>query len=203
MRSTLRRAAPVVTALAIVGGYLMMTGSAATAAKPLARATLMTADTDTTDPVAIGTIVFKGTGTYANRVEIELELPTGAPGLGKFHGLPVHTTGACAGACTTAGGHWNPTTVAHGEHVGDLPSVLVGLDGTAYAEFETHRFNVTALLDAAGDGSAVVLHAGIDNFANVPRGTGQYQDPNGFWTSSSSKTGDAGSRYGCGVVTAA
>ena len=41
-------------------------------------------------------------------------------------------------------------------------------EGETYAEFETDRFNVTELLDAAGDGSAVVLHAGADNFANIP-----------------------------------
>ena len=82
---------------------------------------------------------------------------------------------------TTAGGHWNPSGTTHGSHVGDLPSVLVGTDGRAHMVFQTHRFRVAQLFDA--DGSAVVLHAGADNFANVPIGGGKYEDPNGWYTS--------------------
>ena len=195
MNKAIRRVGPAIAAVAILGGYLLISSPSASAARPLARARLHNAA-----GADIGSVVFKGEGTYAERVEVELELPAGAPGLGAYHGFHIHAVGACVAPFTTAGGHWNPAGVDHGDHKGDLPSVLVGLDGTAYAEFETDRFDVTELIDS--DGSAVVLHEKRDNFGNVPRSTGQYEDPNGFYTSSTSKTGDAGNRYGCGVIEA-
>ena len=50
-----------------------------------------------------------------------------------------------------------------------------------------------------------MLHAGVDNFGNVPLDPGKYVDPNGWYTSptGTANTGDAGARYGCGVVEAA
>ena len=90
----------------------------------------------------------------------------------------------------------------HGSHTGDFPSILVGPDGRGRAEFETPRFDVGQLFDA--DGSAVVLHAGPDNFAHVPIGGGKYEDPNNWFNNvdpaGTARTGDAGGRYGCGVV---
>jgi superoxide dismutase, Cu-Zn family len=197
MKNATWRVGPAIVAIALVGGFVLTSGSPAGAAKPLARATLQNAAGQT-----IGTVVFSGTGHYAERVEVELALPADAPGLGAYHGIHVHTTGTCtAPAFTSANGHWNLVEGAtHGSHTGDMPSVLVSPSGLAYAEFETHRFDVTQLFD--GDGSAVVLHAGPDNFGNVPIGDGKYQDPSGFYGSSTSKTGDAGSRYGCGLVQA-
>ena len=47
-----------------------------------------------------------------------------------------------------------------------MPSLLVNADGTASAAFETDRFTIRQLRDA--DGSAVMVHAGPDNFANIP-----------------------------------
>lgn len=161
-------------------------GSTAGAARPLARATILNQA-----GAVVGEVVFTGEGSFAERVEVELDLPADAPGLGAYHGLHVHTTGACTAPFTSAGGHWNPGNSTHGNHVGDLPSVLVSPDGQVYAEFETHRFDVTQLFDA--DGSAVVLHVLPDNFANIPP---TYGTPN----AATLNTGDAGGRYGCGVV---
>jgi Cu-Zn family superoxide dismutase len=165
------------------------------AAKPLAKAALLN-----TSGVEIGQVVFKGIGTYADRVEVNINAP-GVPNPASFHGLHVHTTGVCtptpSGSTNvpfgSSGGHWNPTGANHGAHVGDLPSPLLTAAGQGYAEFETDRFDVTTLLDAAGDGSAVVLHAGADNFANIPAA---YGTPN----PATLGTGDAGGRYACGVV---
>jgi Cu-Zn family superoxide dismutase len=74
-------------------------------------------------------------------------------------------------------------------------------NGSAYAEMETDRFDVSEVLD--GNGSAVVLHAGRDNFANIPSayssGTPAVPGPN----TATNSTGDAGGRYACGVVTPA
>ena len=192
-----RRAVAVAAALTLVGIVLVTTSSPASAAKPLARATLVNAA-----GVTIGEVVFKGPGTYADRVEVEI-LASTVPRPGAFHGFHVHTTGICDPTPVgsppvvfgSAGGHWNPSAASHGAHKGDLPSVLITADGETYAEFETDRFNVTDLL--AGDGSAVVLHEGADNFANIP--VVPYGGPQG----STLNTGDAGSRYACGVVRAA
>ena len=112
-----------------------------------------------------------------------------APG---FHGFHVHTTGRCdAPAFTTAGGHFNPTAAGHGDHAGDLPSLLVNEDGTAVLATVTDRFSIRDLRDA--DGSAVIVHSGRDNFANIPA---RYGGPDAETLS----TGDSGSRVACGVV---
>ncbi len=202
--NTKRTIGAVVTTaiLATVMVAVLTAGSPAGAVQPLARAALTNAA-----GAEIGQVTFKGRGTYANRIEVQLDLPDDAPGLGSYHGFHVHTSGVCtAPSFASAGGHWNLVPGAsHGHHTGDLPSVLVSPDTTAYAEFETHRFDVTQLLDVDGDGSAVVLHAGPDNFANVPRGNGRYQDPYNWFNAptGTANTGDAGARYGCGIVTAA
>ena len=163
----------------------------------LAKATLRNAAGET-----VGEVIFKGPGTYADRVEVKLNA-TAAPNLGSFHGFHIHATGICdpapSGASNvsfgSSGGHWNPTGANHGAHAGDLPSALLTATGQSYTEFETDRFNVTSLLDATGDGSAVVLHAGADNFANIPAA---YGAPN----AATLATGDAGGRYACGVIQA-
>lgn len=199
-----RVAAGALAFVASAGAFVVTMDSSAGAVKPLARAELRNADN-----AVIGEVVFKGSGRHAERVEVEIWLPaqgttgTTAPGLGAFHGLHVHAVGTCTAPFTSAGGHWNlDTTKRHGNHTGDLPSVLVGPDGRASAEFETHRFDVSGLFDS--DGSAVVLHAGVDNFGNVPITTGKYEDPNDWYDAATGtgNTGDAGSRYGCGEVEA-
>ena len=195
--STWRRAVAAVAVLTLTGIALVTISTPASAAKqPLARAALVNAA-----GVTIGEVVFKGPGTYADRVEVEI-LASAAPNLGSFHGFHIHTTGACNPAPSgstnvpfgSAGGHWNPTGANHGAHRGDLPSALITAEGETYAEFETDRFNVTDLLDTTGDGSAVILHVGADNFANIPAAA--YGDAN----AATLATGDAGGRYACGVV---
>jgi superoxide dismutase, Cu-Zn family len=109
-----------------------------------------------------------------------------------FHGFHIHTTGRCdAPTFTTAGGHFNPTSATHGDHAGDLPSLLVNADGTATLETATDRFSIADLRDA--DGSAVMVHSGRDNFANIPE---RYGGPD----QETLNTGDAGSRLACGAV---
>jgi len=191
-----RRAAAALVALGMVGILLVTTNTPAAAAKhPVARATLMNAAGD-----KIGEVVFKGPGKYADVVEVKI-VAAAAPNLGSFHGFHIHVTGVCTPTASgstnsvfgSAEGHWNPSGGPHGTHKGDMPSVLMTAEGETYAKFETDRFNVTELIDAAGDGSAVVLHANADNFANIPAAYGGPND-------ATKLTGDAGSRYACGVV---
>lgn len=149
----------------------------------------------------VGRVVFIGSGRYADSVDVRLELPADAPGLDAYHGLHVHKTGECVAPFTSAGGHWSLDPDApHGKHTGDLPSMLVADDGTADARFQVHRFDVGELFD--DDGSAVILHALPDNFANVPTAEGKYEDPHDWYhaPTGTAATGDAGGRYACGVV---
>jgi superoxide dismutase, Cu-Zn family len=80
-----------------------------------------------------------------------------------------------------------------------MPSVLLNQDGTATLEFIDSRLDVATLA-----GRAVVLHAGADNFGNVPAGAGaeQYTPNSGAATTKTADTGNAGDRIACGVITA-
>jgi Cu-Zn family superoxide dismutase len=198
MRIAWRRAAAAFVSLGIAAVTFVVLNSPARAAQTVATATLHNAA-----GVEVGKVVFKGPGKYADRIDVDI-VATDAPNLGAFHGLHVHSTGDCnpapSGATQvpfgSAGGHLGhnaqlPGTTPHGTHLGDLPSVLLTPKGQAYAEFETARFDVGTLLDA--DGAAVVLHAGPDNFGNIPT---VYGLPN----AATLGTGDAGGRYACGVI---
>ncbi len=111
-----------------------------------------------------------------------------------FHGLHVHETGRCrAPSFLSAGGHFNPSGAAHGEHAGDLPVAYVMRERFGVSLFTSDRFRVRDLFD--GDGTAIVVHANPDNYANIP--TDRYEpDPDAITLA----TGDAGARIACGVV---
>jgi superoxide dismutase, Cu-Zn family len=126
----------------------------------------------------------------------------------EFHGFHVHTTGKCdpesldpatGSPFFSAGGHYNPTGEPHGDHAGDFPVLLVQADGHAEEEFDTDRFRLRQLFDR--DGSAVIVHAGRDNYANIPdRYTSTAQPGNPGPDDTTEATGDAGARFACGVV---
>jgi superoxide dismutase, Cu-Zn family len=144
----------------------------------------------------IGTVFFKqrgrdGTVLVFGRAR---DLPAG------FHGFHVHTTGLCdAPGFTTAGGHYNPEGSTHRDHAGDMPSLLINSDGEGYIGFATDRFTISELV--ADDGSAVIVHAAADNFANIPdRYRSPASPPQGGPDPETLATGDAGSRLACGVV---
>lgn len=110
------------------------------------------------------------------------------PGL---HAVHVHMTGTCTGPdFTSAGGHWNPTARQHGKdnpagmHMGDMPNMTVGADGSGGMEYlipaATLTSGATPLLDA--DGAAVVVHAAPDDNKSDP-------------------AGNAGGRVACAVLT--
>ncbi|MFY7835891.1 MAG: superoxide dismutase family protein [Novosphingobium sp.] len=105
------------------------------------------------------------------------------------HGIHLHTTGKCdAPGFTTAGGHLNPSAHKHGmmnaagPHMGDLPNITVKPDGTGSiltdltGQSEDLR---AAIFDA--DGSAIVVHAGPDDYKTDP-------------------AGNSGGRIACGVL---
>lgn len=118
-----------------------------------------------------------------------------------FHGFHIHEFGVCdakapAGPFATAGGHYQGGHPSHGDHAGDMPSLLVTDEGKAFTQFVTDRFTLADLRDA--DGSAVMVHGGRDNFANIPTRylSGGVPGPD----ATTLATGDAGARAACGVI---
>ena len=114
-----------------------------------------------------------------------------------FHGFHAHEKGVCEPpAFTSAGGHYKRGGQTHGAHAGDMPPLLATDDGKARAEFVTDSFRIRELV--AGDGSAIMIHSGRDNLANIPTRykSGATAGPD----EETLKTGDSGSRVACGVV---
>jgi Cu/Zn superoxide dismutase len=142
----------------------------------------------------IGRVTFTQVG---DRVRVNAAVNGLAP-FAEFHGFHVHTNGGCTGNFVdSAGGHWNPSGSTHGDHVGDLPVLYADAAGTAKAMYFVDGFTVDQLLADEG-GVAVIVHAGRDNYANIPSrystATGPGPD------AATNSTGDAGARLGCGVV---
>lgn len=115
-----------------------------------------------------------------------------------FHGFHVHAVGECVAPFTSAGGHYNPGGTGHGSHAGDMPNLLVLDDGTAQIQFATDNFSIEELFDA--DGSAIIVHAAPDNFANIPTRYQSTTEGTFGPDSATLATGDAGARVACGVV---
>jgi Cu-Zn family superoxide dismutase len=95
------------------------------------------------------------------------------------YGIHVHTTGKCdAPDFATAGGHWNPGMKQHGkdnpagEHMGDLPNLVIGADGSGTLETTIAGGKLASgaapLFDA--DGAAIVIHAKADDYKTDPSG---------------------------------
>ena len=187
---------------ALVAG--LVTATTADAHTRSARTTLATAG-----GTRIGSVEFR---TDDGHTEVQVRL-TGAPGIDAFHGFHIHandvtTNGdGCvadpAAAPSTwfvaADGHYNPTGQTHAHHVGDMPVVYVNADGSVETSFRIDKINPDEL-----NGKVVILHAGADNYANIPLGTGptQYTANSTDATTATAKTGNAGDRVACGVITA-
>jgi Cu-Zn family superoxide dismutase len=184
--------ATAITALAGIGALALVVGPASIEMKPAsasmqsASAVLRTADGST-----VGQVSF--TPDVDGKIIVDVTasgLPAG------FHGFHVHAVGQCDGPdFTSAGSHLDPMGMASAPmHEGDLPSLLVNQDGTASLRTVTDRFAIHDLLDGAG--TAVIVHAGADNFGNIPTRYAPAPD------ATTMATGDAGARLACGVVQA-
>jgi len=120
-------------------------------------------------------------------VLISLDLTAVPPG---EHGFHVHTIGKCEPPdFKSAGPHFNPDQTKHGfmtpegPHAGDLPNLHVPADGKLQVEVLEPNVTLSGeapLLDA--DGSALVIHAGADDYKTDP-------------------AGNSGNRIACGVIT--
>lgn len=164
--------------------------------------TAETVTADLVDPAGdrVGTVEVR-------EVDGGLEFAVDVDGLSPgFHAMHIHSIGVCepdspdplnpanTGDFLSAGGHIGAGTSDHGSHAGDLPSLLVHDDGAGTLTAETAALTMAELLDE--DGSAVMIHADEDNFANVPE---RYASDGPDETTLA--TGDAGGRVACAAFT--
>ena len=106
------------------------------------------------------------------------------------HGFHIHEFGDMSKGCESMGGHYNPDGVDHGHlgdgHVGDLGNITADESGTA--KFSIRADKVDLIGDRSVVGRGVVVHADPDDL-----GKGGDEE--------SLKTGNAGDRLACGVIT--
>lgn len=91
------------------------------------------------------------------------------------HGLHLHEAGRCEPPFESAGGHYSPAGRSHGllsdggPHAGDLPNlVVVGEASNTIAHVWAAGLRVVDL--TRDDGSALVIHAGPDDYRTDPAG---------------------------------
>lgn len=109
-----------------------------------------------------------------------------------IHGFHVHENPDCgsmtakgeSSAATAAGGHYDPENTGRHEgpygkgHLGDLPAIYADKEGNASLPLLAPRLKVSDLA-----GRALVIHAGGDNYSDVPE-----------------ELGGGGARIACGVI---
>jgi len=103
------------------------------------------------------------------------------------HGIHLHQVGACdAPDFASAKGHLNPAGKQHGAdnpagmHMGDMPNLMIAAGGTASTVIPLAAgLDPETLFDA--DGTAIVVHAGPDDYRTDP-------------------SGNSGARLACGVL---
>ena len=120
-----------------------------------------------------------------DQITLRIGIQGATPGL---HGVHIHEKGDCSAPDgTSAGGHWNPTGVAHGKwgegefHLGDIGNMMVEEDGTGSISLTTDLWEIGTGSDIDVVGKGIIVHAGADDFTSQPSGA-------------------AGSRIGCGVI---
>ena len=129
-----------------------------------------------------------GTATFTqngDQITLTIEIQNASPGL---HAVHIHENGDCSSPDgKSAGGHWNPTGVAHGKwgegefHLGDIGNITVGEDGTGSIELTTNLWEIGTGSDIDVVGRGIVVHADADDFTSQP-------------------SGNAGARIGCGAI---
>ena len=120
-----------------------------------------------------------------DQVTVSIDIQGATPGL---HAVHIHEYGDCSAPDgTSAGGHWNPTGVAHGKwgegefHLGDIGNINVGEDETGSISLTTDLWEIGTGTDVDVVGKSIIVHAGADDFISQPSGA-------------------AGARIGCGVI---
>ena len=106
------------------------------------------------------------------------------------HGFHIHEFGDMSDGCKSMGGHYNPDGVDHGSidegHVGDLGNITADKSGIAKFTIQAKRVDLIGERSVIGRG--FVVHSDRDDL-------GKGGD------AESLKTGNAGERLACGVIT--
>ncbi|NMD58133.1 MULTISPECIES: superoxide dismutase[Cu-Zn] [Tsukamurella] len=130
-----------------------------------------------------------------------------------FHGMHIHEVGKCEpnsvakngapGSATnfgSAGGHWQKAGASGHPMTGDLVSIYVNANGTGQTVTSTGAFTLADIKKNA-DGNALMIHAGPDNFGNIPSARYTNVVPGQPVPDETTlSTGDAGGRIACGVI---
>jgi Cu-Zn family superoxide dismutase len=142
----------------------------------------------------IGTAEFTKAG---NGVKIVVNV---AQGLAQgFHGMHIHTNGVCdpksAEPFSSAGGHLQVGGHTGHPSSGDLVSIYIGSNGGGTATTTSEAVTITQII-----GKSLIIHAGADNFGNIPDRYSADGKPGP--DEKTLATGDAGGRAACGVIDA-
>jgi len=106
------------------------------------------------------------------------------------HAIHFHEVGICEPPFETAGEHFNPTGHQHGilnpegHHAGDMPNVVMPEEGDGAVQIFASGVALASGVEGSlrdEDGTAIVIHAGPDDYRTDP-------------------AGDSGGRIACGVV---
>ena len=137
---------------------------------------------ETNESGLTGKAVFTQNG---DNIKFVISLANVSPG---EHAVHIHETGDCSAPDgTSAGGHWNPTGVAHGKwgegefHLGDIGNLTANAQGMGKLELTTNLWEMNTGSDIDFVGKAIIVHADADDFVSQP-------------------SGNAGPRIGCGVI---
>ncbi|XP_034950180.1 superoxide dismutase [Cu-Zn]-like isoform X2 [Chelonus insularis] len=107
------------------------------------------------------------------------------------HGFHIHEKGDLSKNCTSTGAHFNPSKQPHGgpndavRHIGDLGNIEANAQGVATINITDKVISLTGPDSILG--RSVVVHSGADDL-------GKGGQP------LSNTTGNAGDRWGCGVI---
>ncbi|WP_168215039.1 superoxide dismutase family protein [Mycobacterium sp. ELW1] len=153
-------------------------------------------------PVANATIDFAN--GYATVTVETVAGSTLSPG---SHGMHIHSVGKCEadsvapsggapGNFLSAGGHLQVGGRTEHPASGDLTPLFVRTDGSGKLVATTDAFTLDDL--KGPQGSALIIHAGPDNFANIPQRYTHDGVPGP--DAETMATGDAGGRVACAVL---
>lgn len=137
---------------------------------------------ETNESGLTGKAVFTQDG---DNIKFVISVANASPG---EHAVHIHETGDCSAPDgKSAGGHWNPTGVAHGKwgegefHLGDIGNLTANAQGMGKLELTTNLWEMNTGSDIDFVGKAIIVHADADDFVSQP-------------------SGNAGPRIGCGVI---
>lgn len=106
------------------------------------------------------------------------------------HAIHFHAVGKCEPPFESAGGHFNPGGRQHGilnpagHHAGDLPNIVMPEEGQGVIQIFAAGVTLAVNQENSlrdGDGTAIVIHDGPDDYRTEP-------------------AGESGDRIACGVV---